>query len=172
MDLLPESLSPDRRRPGKSPPAWWQVGRGWRLTALLLLTWVIPNAAAAESAVGFLVAAAAPDKLGPEARAAWELAARIGAAKLVLVPSDGKFVDEQGQDVPLDRFQVLWYHEGDTSSQTAVHGARSFPMLRKFVTGGGRLFLSARGWPWSIRWGLNRLPRGAATAGTMPTSRN
>jgi len=75
MDLLAESLSPDRRRPGKSPPACWQVGRGRRLTALLLLTWVIPTAAAAESAVGFLVAAAAPDKLGPEARAAWELAA-------------------------------------------------------------------------------------------------
>ena len=73
------------------------------------------------------------------------MAARIGAAKLVLVPSDGKFVDDQGQDVPLDRFQVLWYHEGDTSNQTAVHGARSFPMLRKFVTGGGRLFLSGAG---------------------------
>ena len=54
MDLLPESLSPDRRRPGKSQPVWWQVGRGRRLAALLLLTWVIPNAAAAESAVGFL----------------------------------------------------------------------------------------------------------------------
>ena len=73
------------------------------------------------------------------------MAAQIGAAKLVLVPSDGKFVDGQGQDVPLDRFQVLWYHEGDTSHPTAVHGARTFPMLRKFVTSGGRLFLSGAG---------------------------
>lgn len=145
MNPSPENVSPGRRRPGRSRPVGWQAGRGWRLAALLLLTCVLPSAAAAESGVGFLAAAAAPDKLGPEARAAWELAARIAAARRVLVPSDGKFVDEQGQDVPLDRFQVPWYHEGDTSSQTAVHGARSFPMLRKFVAGGGRLFLSGAG---------------------------
>jgi len=71
---------------------------------------VTPSAAAAESGVGFLAAAAAPDKLGPESGTVWELAARIAAAKLVLVPSAGKFVDQQGRDVPRDRFQVLWYH--------------------------------------------------------------
>ena len=96
---------------------------------------------AADAAVGFIAAAPGMDKLGAEAKAAWALAAESGAT-LVLVPSDGKFVDDGGQDVALGRFQVLWYHEGDTSERTAVAGARSFPMLRKFVTEGGRLFLS------------------------------
>jgi formylglycine-generating enzyme required for sulfatase activity len=126
-------------------------------TALALTVWAAPWLIAAETAagrqgsptpdasVGFLAASAAPDKLGPETRAAWELAAKLSAAKLILVPSDGKFVDAGAQDVALDRFQVLWYHEGDTSNPTAIHGARSFPMLRKFVTEGGRLFLSGAG---------------------------
>ena len=115
------------------------------LTVLALSAGMAPAPAAAETRLGFLAAAAAPDKLGPEAQAAWKLAAKLGAAQLVLVPSDGKFSDADAQDVPLDRFQVLWYHEGDTSSPTAIHGARSFPMLRKFVTEGGRLFLSGAG---------------------------
>ena len=147
-----QSKSSERPAPTPSPRrsrgrAWpgWRVGCRQALAAVVLVAGTISSAAAAESAVGFLAAAAAPDKLGPQTQAAWELAVKLAAAKLVLVPSDGRFVDAQGQDVPLERFQVLWYHEGDTSSSTAVHGARSFPMLRKFVTGGGRLFLSGAG---------------------------
>ena len=98
--------------------------------------------APAKAKTGFLAAVESAEKMGPESRAAWELAARLGAGTLILVPSDGGFVDEKAQDVPLERFPVLWYHEGDTSSRTAVHGARSFPMLRKYVAEGGRLFLS------------------------------
>jgi formylglycine-generating enzyme required for sulfatase activity len=100
------------------------------------------HAAPAKPKTGVLAAAEGPQKMGPESLAAWQLAARLGPATLLIVPSDGKFVDEKGQDVPLERFQVLWYHEGDSSGRTAVHGARSFPMLRKFVAEGGRLFLS------------------------------
>ena len=112
------------------------------LTIVVLMAMVASAAPAAESAVGFLAAAPTFDKLGAEARAAFQLATKLGPAKLILVPSDGTFIDENGQNVPLERFSVLWYHEGDTESQTPLHGARSFPMLRKHLAEGGRLFLS------------------------------
>ncbi|NUQ63038.1 MAG: SUMF1/EgtB/PvdO family nonheme iron enzyme [Pirellulales bacterium] len=96
---------------------------------------------AAGQGIGFIAAGSRVDDLGAEAKAAWQLAAKSGAV-LVLASSDGKFVDEQARDVALDRFQVLWHHQGDTSARTAIEGARSFPMLRKFVSEGGRLFLS------------------------------
>ena len=79
---------------------------------------------AAGTGLVFLAAAPSADKLGPEAKAAWELAAERGAT-LVLVPGDGKFVDAGGNDVAIDDFQILWYHEGDTAARTAVEGARS-----------------------------------------------
>ncbi|MCX5653948.1 MAG: SUMF1/EgtB/PvdO family nonheme iron enzyme [Planctomycetota bacterium] len=120
----------------------WSNWLAITLAALFLIALAAPGAVAAAPTVGFMAAAAAPDKLGPESRAAWELATKLSGANLILVPSDGKFVDEKGQDMPLEQFHVLWYHEGDTSGQTPVHGARSFPMLRKHVSDGGRLFLS------------------------------
>ena len=99
-------------------------------------------APAAEPAFGFLAAAAKPAGLGPEAKAAWQLAERLVAARLVLVPADGRFLDSQGKEVSLGQFTVLWYHQGDGAGPTVVAGARSFPMLRQYVQAGGRLFLS------------------------------
>ena len=96
----------------------------------------------ADPKLGFLAVAPAADKLGPEARAALALASKLATTTLILVPADGAFVDESLRPVNLNAFDVLWYHEGDTAAQTTPHGARSFPILRKYVSDGGRLLLS------------------------------
>jgi hypothetical protein len=125
------------RKTGPTP------GRRSPAMAILLLLLLTPvKALAADSSVGFIAVAAAPDQLGPEARAAWNLAAKDSGTSLIVVSSDGQFINLQGQDVNLSQFRVLWHHEGDTSQQTTIHGPRSFPMLRKYVTDGGSLFLS------------------------------
>lgn len=95
-----------------------------------------------EPTFGFLACGAKLADLGPEAKAAWQLAEKLVAARLVLVPADGRFQDSQGKEVGLGQFTVLWYHQGDGAGPTAVSGARSFPMLRQHVQSGGRLFLS------------------------------
>lgn len=100
------------------------------------------GARAGEPTFGFLATGASLDDLGPEAKAAWQVAEKLVAARLVLVPADGRFVDRQGAEVALDQFTVLWYHEGDKPGPTLVSGARSFPILRQYVQRGGRLFLS------------------------------
>ncbi len=115
---------------------------GHALLAVISLMALLPAVFAAEPAAGFMAAAGSADRLPPEAKAAWVLASKLTSAKLILAISDGQFVDEKGQPVAVEAFDVLWYHEGDSAAQTPLHGARSFPMLRKYVAGGGRLFLS------------------------------
>ena len=71
---------------------------------VLAVTMVVVPAAvdAGESAIALLAPVASMDKLGPEARAAWELARELAAdACLVLPAEDGKFVDARGKEVPL-----------------------------------------------------------------------
>ncbi|HOD79892.1 MAG: Formylglycine-generating sulfatase enzyme [Planctomycetes bacterium ADurb.Bin126] len=108
----------------------------------VLLGSVIAVPAAAAPAVGFIAAAASPEKMGAEAKAAWQVAARLATARLILCPSDGTFVDDRGQAVVLDTFGVLWHHEGDSVELTAAQGPRSIQALRKRVADGGGLLLS------------------------------
>ncbi|HUT34958.1 MAG TPA: SUMF1/EgtB/PvdO family nonheme iron enzyme [Planctomycetota bacterium] len=83
------------------------------------------------------------DKLGPEGRAAVALAAKQHKAALVVVAAPGKFTDEKGQEVALDRFAVLWYHQGDSiEQQPPVYDQKTLDALRKFVEDGGGLYLS------------------------------
>ncbi len=102
----------------------------------------VRHAPAAEYRVGYLAAATPAHELGAEAGAGSALAAKLRNAELIFVPTDGQFVNGRHQAVALADFRVLWYHEGDTDQPTAVSGARSFPMLRKYVADGGGLLLS------------------------------
>ena len=96
-----------------------------------------------EVAAGFITAETSADKMGPEARAAHALAKKLASAALVLPTGDGTFVDERGQPVALERFGVLWHHQGDSIDQkTAIHHAKSLAALRRYAGGGGGLFLS------------------------------
>jgi formylglycine-generating enzyme required for sulfatase activity len=98
---------------------------------------------AADSAVAFLVAEASPEKLGPESQAAWEMAEQLASAELVVAMPDGKFADAAGQLVSLDRYRVVWYHQGDSADQTAApYHPQALQALREYVADGHGLFLS------------------------------
>ena len=100
------------------------------------------TALAAEPAIGLLVPQGA-EKLGPEGLAAAALATKQQKAALVAVAAPGKFADEKGQEVALDRFATLWFHQGDsTEQQPPVYDEKTLGALKKFVEGGGGLFLS------------------------------
>ncbi len=120
------------------------VGASWAVLAVAVAAVASGGggAQAADAAFGFLAAGAKPADLGPEAKAAWQLAEKLVAARLVLVPGDGRFVDAQGSEVSLGQFRVLWYHEGEAAGPTTVSGPRSFPVLRQYVQKGGGLYLS------------------------------
>jgi len=99
-------------------------------------------ALAGEPAIGLLVPKAA-EKLGPEGRAAAALATKQLEATLVVVAAPGKFADEKGREVALGRFAALWYHQGDSIERNPpVWDQKTLDALRKFVEGGGGLFLS------------------------------
>ncbi len=98
--------------------------------------------AGGESETGFLAPQAAA-KLGPEGQAAWALAAKEHKATLVAVAAPGKFTEEKGQNLALNRFAVLWYHQGDgVEQQPPVYDQKTLDALRKFVEEGGGLYLS------------------------------
>ena len=69
---------------------------------------------AADFPSAFLAPEASFDQLGPEARAAWQLAEKLAKATIVLPAEDGTFVNRQGQAVALNEFRVIWHHQGDT----------------------------------------------------------
>ncbi len=94
--------------------------------------------------VAFLAAETSSDAMGPEAKAAWQLASKTASAALVFpATEDGKFVDADGRDVTLDRFRVLWHHQGDSTSQTGpLYRPKTRKALRDHVSGGGGLYLS------------------------------
>jgi len=91
---------------------------------------------------GFLLAQASPDALGPEAKAARQLAGTLHAATSVCVGRDGRFQDTDGRQVPLSQFDVLWYHQGDSAERSTLHNASAFKVLKAYVADGGGLFLS------------------------------
>jgi hypothetical protein len=81
--------------------------------------------------------------MGAEAKAAYELARKLHNATLVFSQPSGKFVDQQGKSLALDRFEVLWYHQGDSAAQSGpIHDSRTIEALRKYVDAGHSLFLS------------------------------
>ncbi|MBM4034747.1 MAG: hypothetical protein FJ291_23635 [Planctomycetes bacterium] len=116
-------------------------------TACALAGWIAaalpPIAAeAGEGQAGLLVPQAA-DKLGPEGQAAVALATRQLKATLVVVAAPGKFTDEKGQEVALDGFAALWFHQGDSVEQPPpIYDQKTLDALRKFAEGGGGLYLS------------------------------
>jgi len=114
-----------------------------RVTSLLLAAWVMEAPAAPDLRVGFLASTSSPDRLGPEGQAAGRLAQKLAAAPLILPAGEGQFVDQNGQEVALDRFAVLWHHEGDSIEQTGpLYDPASLEALRRYVSDGHGLFLS------------------------------
>ncbi|MBC8871342.1 MAG: SUMF1/EgtB/PvdO family nonheme iron enzyme [Planctomycetes bacterium] len=98
---------------------------------------------AAEPGFAFLAPEASVDKLGAEAKAAWQLAEQLTEATLVLPAEDGEFVNQQGQPVTLEQFQAVWHHQGDTVAQNGpICRPKAVGALRKYVDEGGGLFLS------------------------------
>jgi len=99
--------------------------------------------ALAGQAIGFLAVDPSADKLGLEAKAAWQLAQKLGPASLVFVTGNGKFADAQGKPVALDQFPVIWLHQGDAVDPSGpIYGSASIQSLRKHVADGRGLLLS------------------------------
>jgi len=93
--------------------------------------------------VGFLTGDTPVEKLGPEGRAACELATTKHAAVLIRVTGDGTFADKAGKPVNLKAFGVIWYHQGDSTEQSGpIYGAKTIKALGDYVKGGGSLYLS------------------------------
>ena len=92
--------------------------------------------------VGFLLDTPAGQP-GPEARAAWELAGKLGPATRVFTSSEGRFRDEKGREVDLNVFPVLWYHQGDSGDATGpAYSPITVVKLRRYVSEGHGLLLS------------------------------
>ncbi len=109
-----------------------------------LVGFVLSSAAAicAEGEVGFLVDRALA-KLGPEGQAAWTLAGKLGQATVVRSIAGGKFIGEDGKDISLKQFPVVWYHQGDSSKQAGIiYEKATLNALRKYVEEGGGLALT------------------------------
>jgi len=99
--------------------------------------------ARAALSIGLLSDNTPESRLGREARAARDLATAKYSAKVILAVADGKFVDASGRAVSLSSFNVIWRHQGDSISQTGpIYGVRTRRALRKYVSGGGGLYLS------------------------------
>jgi len=98
---------------------------------------------AAEPTVAALAPETAVEKLGPEARAARQLAKKLASAALVLPAGDGEFVDAQGKPATLAQFRAVWLHQGDTAAQDGpLYRPKTVRALRGYVEGGGGLYLS------------------------------
>ncbi|MFH1268736.1 MAG: hypothetical protein ABIK89_23675, partial [Planctomycetota bacterium] len=111
------------------------------LSAALVMP--VTGVAAADPGVGLLVAETSAEKVGPESQAAYALAKELASATLVMPTAEGGFVDAGGAAVSLDRFRVIWHHQGDSSEQTtAACDPRVIEALRAYVAEGHGLFLS------------------------------
>ena len=107
----------------------------------VLAVW--PMGAQAAVSVGFLTNDKPEAKLGPESSASRDLAVGKYSARVIRVMGDGKFVDSSAKPVTLASFDVLWYHQGDSASQTApIYGKKTITALRAYVKGGKGLYLS------------------------------
>ena len=71
------------------------------------------------------------------------MADQLAKATLVLPGENGSFVNQQGQAVALNQFQVIWHHQGDTPAQSGpLYRSQAVRGLRQYVDEGGGLFLS------------------------------
>ena len=112
------------------------------MVAALAITHGEATLAASRHASAFL-SPVAPDKLGAEGRAAWELAQQLTESTLVVAHGGGRFAAADGDDVDLARFPVIWYHAGDTTERAAtITDPKTLAALRQFVETGHGLFLS------------------------------
>ncbi len=97
----------------------------------------------AEPHVGFLVWKAIPDKPDAEIDMARETAERLTPLTAFRPTADGRFVDDQGANVDIHQFGVVWVHNGHASpSQGPALDSRAVDALRRFVTEGHGLLLS------------------------------
>jgi len=117
-------------------------GASWILWGTVLAL-VPAQVSAAPPSVGFLAPVPSSDKMGPEARAAWQLAQKLGPVALMFPAAEGKFRDAGGREVSLDRFPVVWHHQGDSTDQTGpLYEGATLEALRKYVGEGHGLLLS------------------------------
>ncbi len=93
--------------------------------------------------IGLLVSQAATEKFGPETLAALDLTRDKVPVNLIRPMSGGRFVDRDGHEVSLDRFSVLWLHQGDsTQSAGPLHDAASVVAIHRYLDQGRGLLLS------------------------------
>ena len=98
--------------------------------------------APAPSALGFLCLQLADAAKG-EAAAALELAGRLAAVTVLHPGTDGQLLDQHGHPVKLDRFGVVWLHQGDSTNQDGpLYSSSVLGALQKHVQDGRGLFLS------------------------------
>ena len=117
--------------------------RGFLVAAIGLSLSCTPPVAGEDVSVGFLVSRASVDELGAEGKAAFLLADKLTAAALVTVDDGGVFAGRDGGEMSLDRFDVLWIHQGDSTDLGGpIHDPATIEELAKYVSHGGGLFLS------------------------------
>ncbi len=96
-----------------------------------------------QTPLGMLVDCPDSEPLGPEAMAAIGLAEKTHRMELVRITAPGCFNVGNDKLPQLNRYQVLWYHQGDrTALPTAVQNPATLEALRHFVEQGGGLFVS------------------------------
>ena len=111
--------------------------------AALALICLAAGAAAAKTPIAFLAGSAPVEKLGPEARAAYDLASKQHGAALLRVTGDGTFAGASGKPANLSDFRVIWYHQGDSTVRNSnIYGGKTLRALQDYVKRGGGLYLS------------------------------
>ena len=111
------------------------------LIAVILLS-AIRLQAAETVKIAFLAAESSPDTMGPHNRAAWETAAKLGNATLLLRQASGHFADTNGTASTLQEYDVAWYHQGDAIARTGMYRGASLAAIRKHAGDGGGVLLS------------------------------
>ena len=109
--------------------------------------------------IGFAAAEQSLEEMGPHNKAAWEAAAALGEATLLLRQKDGSFADLSGNPRRLGEFDVVWYHQGDAIQRNAMYGGPSLAEMRQFVQSGGGLLLSGGALSLVTQLGLETEPR-------------
>ncbi len=110
---------------------------------LLAIAFVLPcvlHGGEAPDEIALLIRQAQPERLRIETYRAWTLARRLGARVRVHGAGEGRFTDQDGREVALARFRVVWHHEDGIASP--AWDAASHRALAEYVAGGGRLLLS------------------------------
>ena len=126
--------------------------------------------------MGFLIALTPGERPGIESDLACEIAERLVSATILRAAGDGRFVDSQGRDVPLERFQVVWCHQGDKiEPKGPLFESQTVAVLRQFVNRGHGLLLSGGAAALVAPLGLDKVRiqpestgKDGAQAGLMP----